>query len=68
VSLVAAVGAARGRRRCRFSDEALAAAVALARGLTRERRGLGEFRVLLALDVAALVAIRGDDRARGKLR
>jgi hypothetical protein len=35
--------------------------------LTRERHGLGEFRVLLRLNVVALVLIRGDDRAPGQL-
>jgi hypothetical protein len=32
---------------------------------TSERRGLGEFRILLMLDVVALVLIRGDNRAPG---
>jgi hypothetical protein len=58
VSLVVATGA-------ESSMKTLTAAVALAGGVTRERCSLGEFHVLLALNVVAHVPIRSDDRAPG---
>jgi hypothetical protein len=47
--------------------EVVVDALSLASGITLERRGLSNLRVLLALDRAAFVLIHGDDSAPGQL-